>query len=746
MGDLPLLIRDLALIMGLAGVVTVLFRRLGQPLVLGYIVAGFLASPFMPWTPSVSEGGSSSIEVWSELGVIFLMFSLGLEFSFKRIVRSGFSLIFTTLLLTACMLSLGMGVARLLGMDATGSLWLGAMLCVSSTTIVYKAFNDMGLSQRQFAGKVMGVLVLEDIVAIVLMAFLSSLGAGTQGGLGAGAVALILARLLFFLLLWFLVGIWLIPTMLRRWRPYMTRETLLIVSVALCFVMVLTAHAFGYGAELGAFVMGSILAETLESERIESEIASVRDLFGAVFFVSVGMMVEPLAVMAHWGTVLLIVGVVVVGDIVFGSLAFLFFGSSLSDALKSGFSLVQIGEFSFIIASMGVASGVIEQWLYPVIVAVSVLTTFITPYSIKLASRLKVGQGKRIDIATMRLNHWHVSWLPSLMIPLIYVIVYGVLSISVVKLLFVSLLLFCRSLLGHWAGNALCGVLTLSVLSLFLRPMVMGGKSLMHGQPVSKAQRSLALVLSLLRFALAVYVVYYIFDFLSPFWWQLHIVLAFALTALMMKSRHVKRLSHAMEAAFLYNVTRKGVASDAEGGDTGPGYARQLRGSDLHVTTIRLPLSSLWAGKSLADLGLGATQGVIVTAVIRGGERRVNIPGGGTTLFPGDELELVGDDLSISRLARRVEAEVSHAGEARGGVMRIARAVVGEGSLFLGLRIRESAIRERYACLVIGREDEEGTLSPVGADYAIGKGDVLWLVGEYVDVGRLRAAMHGQAT
>ncbi len=742
MGDLPKLIYDLALILALAGVVTVVFKRLRQPLVLGYIVAGFLSSPHMPYIPSVMDG--ETIEVWSQLGVIFLMFSIGLEFSFKKLFRGGPAPVFTSASVMGFMFLLGGAVGRFMGLSPTNYIFLGGMLCMSSTTIIYVAFNDLGLTNKRFAGKVISVLIIEDILGVVLMALLSGMAGG--GGSDAGETLGVLLRLLFFLLLWFLVGIWFIPTLLRRWQPYINRETLVIMSVALCFTMVVIASRFGYSAALGAFVMGSILAETLEAERIEHSIQPLKDLFGAIFFVSVGMMVDPSLLIKYWPMILALVATVVLGQMFFGSLSFLFFGSSLPDAVRSGFSMVQIGEFSFIIAQMGVAAGLLDNYIYPVIVSVSIITTFLTPYSIRLANSLKFPVKKAeahksspssaIQPMTIRM-----AWHNLLQSYAAQTIAYGALAVAVIRFLFVSLLLLCRDVFGHWVGNAVCGVLTLMLLSLFLRPIVMRRSNSSEAVLIKNSDRfnrTCYYLLYALRFAIATAVVYYVFNFLSPYSWMLHIVASIFVVGFFNHSKMVKRGSVRMEQMFLYNLRRREEVMSH--GSEQLSYAHKLKGSDLHVTQMELPADSQWQGKSLAQLHIGRRHAVHVTAIIRD-HRRNNIPGGSTMLFPHDVLEVVGDDHGIELLRQRMQAEVATDKQPAEGLMSIQRVVVGEESSMRGMLIKNSGIRDTYRCMVIGIEKADGTLRNVSADYQINSGDIIWLAGEHANLANLQEMM-----
>ena len=382
MAELPTMIQDLALILTVAGIVTLVFKRLKQPLVLGYIVAGFLVSPHMPYMASVAD--TENVHLWADIGVMFLLFSLGLDFSFKKILKMGASPIISTITIIFSMSMLGVCVGHAFGWSKMDCIFLGGMLAMSSTTIIYKAFDDLGLRQQQFAGLVMSVLILEDILAIVMMVMLSAIASGNNpdGGQMLGSVV----KIAFFLVLWLVVGIFAIPIFLRSVRELINSEVLLIVSLGLCCAMAVFSTKVGFSSAFGAFIMGSILAETIEAERIEKLVEPVKNLFGAIFFVSVGMLVDPKILVDYALPILMLVLTILVGQAVLGSFAFMLGGESLKSAMRCGFSMAQIGEFSFIIASLGLSLGVISDFLYPVVVAVSVITTFLTPYMIRLAT------------------------------------------------------------------------------------------------------------------------------------------------------------------------------------------------------------------------------------------------------------------------------------------------------------------------------------------------------------------------
>ncbi len=381
MSQLEPLIADLALILICAGVMTLIFKKLKQPIVLGYIVAGFLASPNMTYMPSVSD--MHSVHVWSEIGVIFLLFALGLEFSFKKILKMGSAPIIAAIFIIMGMMYVGSLTGSLFGWSEMDCIYLGGMLAMSSTTIIFKAFDDMGLRQERFAGLVLSVLIIEDILAIVLMVMLSAMAVSKEFE-GTQMLGSIL-NLGFFLVLWFSVGIYLIPLFLRKAKPLLNEETLLITALAMCFGMVVLASWVGFSAAFGAFVMGSILSETAEGKNIEHLVTPVKNLFGAIFFVSVGMMVDVALIIEYIVPIVCIIAAIMVGQTVLSTCSFLLSGQSLKTSMQCSFSLTQIGEFAFILATLGTSLGVTSDHLYPIVVAVSVFTTFTTPYMIRLA-------------------------------------------------------------------------------------------------------------------------------------------------------------------------------------------------------------------------------------------------------------------------------------------------------------------------------------------------------------------------
>ncbi len=758
MSTLAPFISDLALILATAGIVTLLFKRLRQPLVLGYIVAGFLASKHMPYTPSVSD--TDTVTVWADIGVVFLMFTLGLEFSFKRVVSMGMKPIVAACVVIFAMMSLGSAAGHLFGWGRMDSLFLGGMLAMSSTTIIYKAFDDLGLRAQKFTGEVLSVLILEDILGVLLMVVLSAMAVSRT--FEGADLAASLTKLAFCLVLWFLVGTYIVPTLLRRTGRWMNSETMLVVAVGLCFLMVVVASWLGYSAAFGAFMTGSILAETVEAERIERLVAPLKDLFGAVFFVSVGMLVNPTILVDYAVPVAVLTLVVIAGQAIFGTGAFLLSGQPLPTAMQCGFSLAQIGEFAFIIASLGVSLGVTSPFLYPVVVAVSVITTFLTPYMIRAASPAAAWTERHMPGAvlqafgrrpTRRRGQPHpgspeADWRALLRALLRQVGAYFTLSVAVIVLAFSFLLPFSRSVFGHWPGNAVCGVLILVIASPFLRAIVMRKNHSAEFRRLSTHGRGhrVSLAVTVVRFVIATLPVYYILDFLSPFKWWIHILVAAGLVLLMIASRTVKYISIHMERNFMQNLRwREAVAREKS--DPRQPYARRLLSRNVHIARIDLPESSSWAGCTLGELALGERHAVMVAALVRG-TQRINIPDGRTCLYPSDRLEVIGDDESLRQLSESMRQSVTlHEADATGHEMHLRRFTVTAAAPWAGQTVATSGLCPHFRCLIVGVEDSEGQITLADAQTRLAAGATLWAVGEEPDLHRLMASAHtGEAS
>ena len=748
MSELPHLIKDLALILVVAGIVTIIFKRLKQPLVLGYVVAGFLVSPNMPYTMSVVD--IADIHTWADIGVMFLLFSLGLDFSFKKILKMGSSPIIATCAIVFCMMALGMIVGHSFGWGRMDCIFLGGMLAMSSTTIIYKAFDDLGLRQQRFASMVMSVLILEDMLAIVMMVMLSALasGANLDGGQMVGSVV----RIGFFLVLWFVVGIFAIPWLLRSSRTLINNETLLIIALGLCCAMAVVSTKVGFSSAFGAFVMGSILAETVEAEKIIKLVEPVKNLFGAVFFVSVGMLVDPKILVDYSVPIMVLVLTILVGQAVFGSFGFLISGQSLKSAMQCGFSMAQIGEFSFIIASLGLSLGVIGNFLYPVVVAVSVITTFLTPYMIRLSTpaynRLEKRLPKNIIHMLNELAISHPSAAPhgnwrSLVVQLTkIVVIYSILSIAVIALMFTVALVPLRQMLPHWWANAVCGLATVLFISPFLRAMVMKKNHSEEFKQLwneSRMNHAALIATIVVRFIIAMMFVFYICNYLTRFTNAVMIVIAVVVVMLMVLSRRLKRRSIRMERMFLLNLRSRDIKAQVYGHKR-PLYAGHLLDRDIHISDFDVPEDSLWAGKTLEELQLRSKFGVNVSSILRG-RQRINIPSGDDRIYPYDKIQVIGSDDQLTALSKALKNNLHPEDpniEKR--EMKLRQLVISEDGQFFGKTLSECGIRDIYDCMVVGMEEGEENLSMLAPNQRFYKDDTIWVVGEKENLERLMEA------
>ncbi len=742
MAELPPMIQDLALILVVAGIVTLVFKKLKQPLVLGYIVAGFLVSPHMPYTASVVD--MEDIHLWADIGVMFLLFSLGLDFSFKKILKMGASPIISTITIIFCMSMLGVCAGHAFGWSRMDCIFLGGMLAMSSTTIIYKAFDDLGLRQQQFAGLVMSVLILEDILAIVMMVMLSAIASGNnlEGEQMVGAIV----KIAFFLILWLIVGIFAVPIFLRKVRDLMNAEVLLIVSLGLCCAMAVFSTKVGFSSAFGAFIMGSILAETVEAEKIEKLVEPVKNLFGAIFFVSVGMLVDLDILTNYAGAIAALVLTILIGQAVFGSLSFMLGGESLKSAMRCGFSMAQIGEFSFIIASLGLSLGVISDFLYPVVVAVSVITTFLTPYMIRLATPAYTALEHRLPVELISsLNHLTTSrpstqknslWKRLLTQMTINTIVYSILTSAVIALMFNFVLPFTHELFPsrglHWYGNALTGVLTVLFMAPFLRAMVMKKNRSEEWRTLweeSNRNRLPLLFTILVRAVLAISYLFYVFNYLSHFTNAIMITIGVVVLALIVFSRSIKRRSILLERLFINNLRSRDIEAQVHGKKR-PLYEGKLLDRDIHIAEFDIPGDSVWMGNTLKQLNLGRKYGVHVSSIMRGGHR-LNIPDGDYVIYPYDRLQVIGSDEQLSKFQHALATEVFNEDtELEKREMKLRQLIIDADSPFIGKTLQESGIRSTYSCMVVGLEEGKENLSPVPATRRFQEGDILWVVGE----------------
>lgn len=743
MAEIPHLIQDLALILMVAGLVTSLFKKLRQPLVLGYIVAGFLVSPHMPYLMSVVD--KADIQTWADIGVMFLLFSLGLDFSFKKILKMGMAPVIAAITIIFCMMALGTGVGTLFGWSRMNCLFLAGMLAMSSTTIIYKALDDLGLRQQRFAGLVMSVLILEDVLAIVMMVMLSTIarGANPDGSMMIESVG----KIVFFLVLWFVVGIFLIPPFLRKTRRLMNDETLVVVALGLCCAMAVLSTTVGFSSAFGAFVMGSILAETIEADKITTVVEPVKNLFGAIFFVSVGMLVDPAILVSYAVPILVLVLTILVGQAIFGTMGFMLSGQPLKTAMRCGFSMAQIGEFAFIIASLGLSLRVISDFLYPVVVAVSVITTFLTPYMMKAAipcyefmeRRLPRKWIRRLDhmgaihhTTQTENNHWRallkaMAW---------NVVIYSILSVAVVAIMLSLFLPFMRRLLPgwelHWWANGITGILTVAMISPFLRSMIMKKNHSEEFKALwteSRLNRLPLIFTVLVRVAIGAGFIFYICNYLSRFKNALIITIALVVVLLMALSRRLKHRSIRLERLFVQNLRSRDIAAQVSG-KRRPLFEGHLLDRDIHISEFIVPVDSLWAGKTLAQLKLGNRFGVHVSSILRG-SHRINIPDGNMMLFVGDKLQAIGNDEQLNIMNAAMQAELlPEDADIEHREMKLQKLVITADSPLVGKTLKESNVRQRYNFMVVGVEEGQKNLTMINPNRRFEVGDIVWVVGE----------------
>lgn len=720
------LITDLAFILLLGAVVTVLFKWLKQPVVLGYIVAGFLASPNFTYLPSVTT--EANIEFWAQIGIIVLLFSLGLEFSFKKLVSAGGSAVVTALFIVAGMMAAGFATGRILHFNAINSLFLGGMLSMSSTTIIIKAFTDMGLRQQKFASLVLAVLIVEDLFAVVMMVVLSSIA--INNSVEGGEMLWSIGKLVFFLVIWFLIGVYMLPSLLGAIRRYLNGETLLVVSMGLCLGMAVFSVYCGFSLALGAFVMGSILAGTSYAEQIEHVTEPVKDLFGSVFFISVGMMVRPDILAQYMLPIIILSLVVIVGMIVFGTAGMLITGQSLRVAVRSGFSLTQIGEFAFIIATLGMSLHVLEPNLYPIVVAVSVITTFTTPYFIRMSEpayrfierhlprrlRFLIDRVPTPDKATpdgasplLRRYLWRTT-------------VYSVVLIAVTLITN----LYGRPLLESYEipdAAVIAGACELLVMSPFLIALVAPVKNT-GSAPMGNVAR---IIVTVARYTIAIgFLMYVIAGVFSATAASL-IALAVVLTALVIFYR---RLTHSMgriEEKFFDNLNERELRRSGKNN-------RVV--SDLHLAYITVGSGCPFAGERLMNSNLRKNYGINVVSIQRD-YRNIPIPNGRARIYPGDVIGVIGTDEQIAALLPVAEARQPDDQTMRHDDMTLSSILLSFNSPLIGKTPSTAALRDTYDVLVVA-VNRSGEFIDSNPNLVFAPGDIVWLAGSVRNIARLK--------
>ena len=737
------LVKDLALILIAAGLFTIISKALKQPLILGYIVAGFIVGPHLGLFGITN---AESVEQWSEIGIIFLLFALGLEFSFKKLLKVGSSALITAGCVCVGMFVTGSVVGHALGWSSMESIFLGGLMSMSSTTIIIKAFTDLGLKNKSYATLVFGTLVVEDLIAVVLMVLLTTIATANQ--FAGGEMLMGLAKLLFFLILWFLVGIYVIPSFLKWARKYLNDEILLLVSIGLCFGMVSLAQYAGFSSALGAFVMGSILSETIEGEHINKLVVNIKDLFGAIFFVSVGMMVDPHVIAEHWLPILILTVVTVIGMTIFGSLGALVSGRGLNTAVHTGFSLAQLGEFSFIIAGLGVGLGVMRGFIYPVIIAVSVITTFTTPYMIKAATPVCNFLYKKLPVKLLaKLDPTPDSgsasvqekseWKALLKSYFLRVLLYSVILLAIflgAKLYLDKLLVRLLPEVAQAWRNVVSLGITLTVMAPFLYGLAVNGHDIKHtAVQLMKEKDSnkwpiLFLVFLRIFIALAFVIAAVLLHYKLAYWSLLLIVLAGV--AFFIVARRSVHQFYALEERFIMNLNqkeeyermRKPIATSVRS---------KMKGHDVAAESVTISPNSEYAGKQLKDIPFRQKYGINIAKVVRG-SKRILVPSPDEYIYPYDEVLAIGTHEEVKRFIDEMNAEEERPVSYETDDFVLDAFELQKGCYLDGKVLKNTNMRQ-HGCMVVGVERNGLSLMSPKPDFQFEAGDFVWLAGERVE-------------
>lgn len=755
MTHLPTIITDLSLILILASIFSVLCKILKQPVVLGYIVAGLLAGPHISLIPTVQP---ENISTWADIGVIFLLFGMGLEFSFKKMMSigkvGGKAMLFEVLTLSV----FGFAIGRLMGWNFIDSMLLGGMLTMSSTAIIVKAFNDMGLQKEKFAGIVFGILVFEDLFAILLMVILSTFAVSRS--FEGSELAMMVARLGFFLVMWFVCGIYLIPTLLKKIKKYLNSETLLLVAMGLCFLMVVLATKAGFSSALGAFIMGSILAETIELENIEKVIQPIKDFFGAIFFVSVGMMVDPQVLFDNFSTVIIIAAASIAGKMIFTTTGVRLAGESMKTAVQSGFSLAQMGEFSFIIASMGMSLGVTSASIYPIVIAVSVITTFTTPYTIKLAlPAYHVLESVLPNSLTDKLNkredkkagEKESQWKQLLMSYFFNLAIFSAICLSVYFVSAASLLPLCATFDNLDFGHIIFSFVSIIAMSPFLIGMVRnrGRQSFLFLSLWSSHNNNRYFLTAMigLRWVVAI-----VFLFMTiKLYWNISsvviVVVALVVFAFIFQNKNLQKGYWKLEARFVKNFNQRQIEMRLNQNSKQEGNMHELDNlhwidKNLYVSTYLVQKGGVVENKTLKELNLRKVYDIIIVAVTRNG-KQINFPDGDFLLEVNDTLLALGQiqklknaqidykgiDLDYSKVINLHDFTLKQQSD-KHSCIKCMTFIIGENSSWIDKNLYDAQLNRKTNCLVVGIERGDIPIPNPSSHVRFKKDDMVWVMGD----------------
>lgn len=757
MTHLPSIITDLAFILIVAAIVTIIFKWLNQPVVLGYIVVGFLAGPYFNFFPTV--GDNENIKVWGEIGVIFLLFALGLEFSFKKLLSNGKTGFITLLVIIAGLGFSGFLLGIWMGWGHWNSIFLGCMLCLSSTTIIVKAFDDPRYRGKRFTEVVFGILIFDDLFAILLMVFMGTLAVSRN--FEGSEIMFSIGKMLFFMVVWVVCGIFLIPTLLKKIKKLLNDETLLILSLGLCLGMVVFATKVGLSAELGAFIMGSILAETISLESIERVTKPIKDFFGAIFFVSVGMLLNPQVIVDYYPSIILITLLVLFGKVIFTTIGARLSGEPLKIAVQSGFSMAQVGEFSFIVAGTAISYQLADDFIYPIIIAVSILTTFTTPYFISgstgaynlIMRTIPVSWSQKILETDSKLANSGSSttWAAFIKNYIFNIVIFTSLCIAIIILSVNFLHPYVHSYFDATWADVVCLVLTLMVMAPLLKGLVYrGGEQpylILQLWQQSVGNRLILSAFIVIRYIIAFGLIYFVFWRLIdiPVW--ISAIVAIIVVLLVFRSKSLLKIYWNMEYRFVLNFNQRIIherrvsTKDEKGATTFDLDNESWMERNLYVGKFRLLTGSGYENKTLKESDFREKYDLIIVAVLRNKEE-LFFPNGDFKLLPDDIITVVGNIVQIDLLTteknnieidnksfKTIHEFAKKQDENSNSKIKCISLAVDENSNLCGKSILQSEIGKRGACFVVGIERSTGYIINPPASETFQEGDIVWLVG-----------------
>lgn len=735
-----ILVTQLAIILISAGIFTVIFKALKQPLILGYIVAGFIVGPHLGL---VKQFSPESVHEWSELGIIFLLFGLGLEFNFKKLLNVGSAAIIAAVTICIGMFFTGSMLGTALGWSNMECMFLGGMMSMSSTTIIIKAYDDLGLKEKRYAPLVFGLLVVEDLLAVLMMVLFSTLAVSNR--FSGSDMLMALGKLVLFLVVCFVVGIYILPSLLKRARKYLSEEILLLISVGLCFIMVILANSMGFSSALGAFLMGSILSSTIEGEKIEHITVSIKNLFGAIFFVSVGMMVDPAIIAEYWKVILSITVTAMIGILFFSTMGVLFAGRGLDTALHVGFSLPQLGEFSFIIAGLGCSLGVLSDFIYPVIIAVSVITTFTTPYMIKAADpvsewfhrklpkKYMERQSRRSEIANLTNMAEKADWQTFIKKYVIRVALYS--------MIIIVLLLGLKTFLPKAHGlpilqgldpdmyGYLDAVISLVIISPFIYGLAVNGSELktLAAEIVAKDSRARIPVRASIFFRvfLAVeFALLAVIPYIKLKGWHMAIMFV-GFIGIFFIARRMSNKFTGLEDRFFANLHEK-EEYDRKQAPVATVIKQRMASYDVFIETVSVSSDFSYAGKTLRDMPFRHTSGVNIIKIQRG-TRSILIPHGDEPIFPGDKLLAVGTKKQLNSFRTQMNESTIPA-ETQNDDFDVRTITLTASSELTGNTLKDTNMR-KVGCMVISVMRNGFLYTNPDKELKFEEGDIIWIAG-----------------